>query len=270
MRISELYRLGRPVFSFEFFPPKTEAGFAALFDTIADLAPLGPDFVSVTCPLDARRKLPSSWWRGSSASSGSPRWRTSSACSTRATSCSRARPAPRAGGSGTRCAGGRSAARRRRAPRRATASTPTSSPRLRGAGCRLLARRRRDPETHPTRAPRRRDLAPCSRRRSPPESTSRSRSSSSTMPTTSPSSSARARAGIAVPIVPGIMPVISWPRSAAWPLSGARASRMTARERARARGGDDERARRGRRRVGDPRSAPSCSRAARRVSTSAR
>jgi len=48
MRISERYGPGRPVFSFEFFPPKTEKGFAALFRTIADLKLLNPDFVSVT------------------------------------------------------------------------------------------------------------------------------------------------------------------------------------------------------------------------------
>jgi methylenetetrahydrofolate reductase (NADPH) len=49
MRIPELYAGGRPVFSFEFFPPKTEAGYRSLFRTIADLAPLDPGFVSVTC-----------------------------------------------------------------------------------------------------------------------------------------------------------------------------------------------------------------------------
>ena len=48
MRIAERFATGRPVFSFEFFPPKTEAGFGALFETIRDLKPLVPDFVSVT------------------------------------------------------------------------------------------------------------------------------------------------------------------------------------------------------------------------------
>jgi methylenetetrahydrofolate reductase (NADPH) len=48
MRIRERYRLDRPVFSFEFFPPKTDRGFEALFATIADLKLLNPDFVSVT------------------------------------------------------------------------------------------------------------------------------------------------------------------------------------------------------------------------------
>jgi len=48
MRISERFATGSPVFSFEFFPPKSEAGFDALFATIRDLKPLDPDFVSVT------------------------------------------------------------------------------------------------------------------------------------------------------------------------------------------------------------------------------
>jgi len=48
MRIVDRFATGRPVFSFEFFPPKTEGGFGALFETIRDLKPLDPDFVSVT------------------------------------------------------------------------------------------------------------------------------------------------------------------------------------------------------------------------------
>jgi len=48
MRISERYGQGRPVFSFEFFPPKTDKGFRSLFATIRDLKLLNPDFVSVT------------------------------------------------------------------------------------------------------------------------------------------------------------------------------------------------------------------------------
>ena len=39
---------GEPVFSFEFFPPKTDEGERALWSAIADLAPLSPTFVSVT------------------------------------------------------------------------------------------------------------------------------------------------------------------------------------------------------------------------------
>ena len=49
MRIADAYRRGGPVLSFEFFPPKTPDGVAALYRTISqELAPLGPDFVSVT------------------------------------------------------------------------------------------------------------------------------------------------------------------------------------------------------------------------------
>ncbi len=48
--LSETSRLARqgPAVSFEFFPPKTEAGWAPLFRTIADFAELSPEFVSVT------------------------------------------------------------------------------------------------------------------------------------------------------------------------------------------------------------------------------
>jgi len=48
MKISELFATGRPRFSFEFFPPKTEAGAASLAHTICELKDLAPDFVSVT------------------------------------------------------------------------------------------------------------------------------------------------------------------------------------------------------------------------------
>jgi methylenetetrahydrofolate reductase (NADPH) len=48
VRVSELYARGRPVVSFEFFPPATAEGEAALMRTIEALAPLGPGFVSVT------------------------------------------------------------------------------------------------------------------------------------------------------------------------------------------------------------------------------
>jgi methylenetetrahydrofolate reductase (NADPH) len=49
MRIAELYARHRPVFSFEFFPPKTEAGYRSLYRTIGELKRLDPGFVSVTC-----------------------------------------------------------------------------------------------------------------------------------------------------------------------------------------------------------------------------
>jgi methylenetetrahydrofolate reductase (NADPH) len=48
MRIAERYASGRPAFSFEFFPPKTDKGYELLYRTIADLKRLDPDFVSVT------------------------------------------------------------------------------------------------------------------------------------------------------------------------------------------------------------------------------
>ncbi len=48
MRIADMYAQGEPVISFEFFPPKTDGGFRALFRTIEELKRLNPAFVSVT------------------------------------------------------------------------------------------------------------------------------------------------------------------------------------------------------------------------------
>jgi methylenetetrahydrofolate reductase (NADPH) len=48
MRIAELFTRDRPVFSFEFFPPRTDKGFASLYRTVEELKRLDPDFVSVT------------------------------------------------------------------------------------------------------------------------------------------------------------------------------------------------------------------------------
>jgi methylenetetrahydrofolate reductase (NADPH) len=49
MKISDLFaRGGRRLFSFEFFPPKTDAGRQSLERTIRELAELDPAFVSVT------------------------------------------------------------------------------------------------------------------------------------------------------------------------------------------------------------------------------
>ncbi len=48
MKITELYRKKNPVFSFEFFPPKTPESEEKLYETIAFLKPLAPSFVSVT------------------------------------------------------------------------------------------------------------------------------------------------------------------------------------------------------------------------------
>ena len=48
MKIRDRFGQERPLFSFEFFPPKDDRGVEALFDTVANLKPLGPAFVSVT------------------------------------------------------------------------------------------------------------------------------------------------------------------------------------------------------------------------------
>ena len=48
MRINQLLHEQRPVFSVEFFPPKTPEGLGQLFETVEALKPLEPDYVSVT------------------------------------------------------------------------------------------------------------------------------------------------------------------------------------------------------------------------------
>jgi methylenetetrahydrofolate reductase (NADPH) len=48
MRIAELFDRKEPVFSFEFFPPRTPAGEQALMRTVDNLRALKPSFVSVT------------------------------------------------------------------------------------------------------------------------------------------------------------------------------------------------------------------------------
>src|SRR5580704_246661 len=48
MRIDSVFASSLPTISFEFFPPKTEAGFTSLFKAIDDLHPLKPSYVSVT------------------------------------------------------------------------------------------------------------------------------------------------------------------------------------------------------------------------------
>jgi methylenetetrahydrofolate reductase (NADPH) len=48
MRISDKLASVRPFFSFEFFPPKDDAGSKQLFTTIETLVPLRPAFVSIT------------------------------------------------------------------------------------------------------------------------------------------------------------------------------------------------------------------------------
>jgi methylenetetrahydrofolate reductase (NADPH) len=46
----------RPTFSFEFFPPRDDAGEEQLWQTIQQLEPLGPDFVSVTYGANGSRR----------------------------------------------------------------------------------------------------------------------------------------------------------------------------------------------------------------------
>ena len=48
MKISEKLSRARPAFSFEFFPPKDEEGVDRLFETVRQLGPYEPAFVSVT------------------------------------------------------------------------------------------------------------------------------------------------------------------------------------------------------------------------------
>jgi methylenetetrahydrofolate reductase (NADPH) len=48
MKISSLFGHGKPVVSFEFFPPKTAEGVEVLYRTVEELRPCRPSFVSVT------------------------------------------------------------------------------------------------------------------------------------------------------------------------------------------------------------------------------
>jgi methylenetetrahydrofolate reductase (NADPH) len=48
MRLDRLFSEHKPTISFEFFPPKTDEGWNALFHTIEQLKPLDPSYVSVT------------------------------------------------------------------------------------------------------------------------------------------------------------------------------------------------------------------------------
>ncbi|HEY2140849.1 MAG TPA: methylenetetrahydrofolate reductase [NAD(P)H] [Solirubrobacteraceae bacterium] len=48
MRIDQILAAGGPVFSFEFFPPKTDQGERNLYAALAELRTLDPSFVSVT------------------------------------------------------------------------------------------------------------------------------------------------------------------------------------------------------------------------------
>jgi methylenetetrahydrofolate reductase (NADPH) len=48
MRIDDILSANEPVFSFEFFPPRTPDGVDSLFEAVEALKPLAPSFVSVT------------------------------------------------------------------------------------------------------------------------------------------------------------------------------------------------------------------------------
>ncbi|HEX9290238.1 MAG TPA: methylenetetrahydrofolate reductase [NAD(P)H] [Anaeromyxobacteraceae bacterium] len=52
MKVTDILRFarerGEPIFSFEFFPPKTDDGVRQMFEAVEALRPLGPAFVSVT------------------------------------------------------------------------------------------------------------------------------------------------------------------------------------------------------------------------------
>lgn len=48
MQVSTLFPQGKPTFSFEFFPPKSEKASDSLFRTIQELTPLSPAYVSIT------------------------------------------------------------------------------------------------------------------------------------------------------------------------------------------------------------------------------
>jgi methylenetetrahydrofolate reductase (NADPH) len=58
VQIKELFGRGSPVISFEFFPPRTPEGEAALLRTINALRPLAPAFVSVTRTGGKPREAP--------------------------------------------------------------------------------------------------------------------------------------------------------------------------------------------------------------------
>jgi methylenetetrahydrofolate reductase (NADPH) len=48
MRITEMLKGSRPVFSFEFFPPKTDGDMIQLFETLREAKKLDPGYISVT------------------------------------------------------------------------------------------------------------------------------------------------------------------------------------------------------------------------------
>lgn len=62
MKISALLQSGRPLFSFEFFPPKTPQGETSLFRTLHELKPLKPAFVSITYGAGGSQRSKTAEW----------------------------------------------------------------------------------------------------------------------------------------------------------------------------------------------------------------
>ncbi|RIH88145.1 5,10-methylenetetrahydrofolate reductase [Meiothermus luteus] len=62
MKISTLLKHNRPLFSFEFFPPKTPQGEASLFRTLHELKPLKPAFVSITYGAGGSERRKTTEW----------------------------------------------------------------------------------------------------------------------------------------------------------------------------------------------------------------
>ncbi len=62
MKISTLLQSAKPVISFEFFPPKTPQGEAALFRTLHELKPLKPAFVSITYGAGGSERSKTAQW----------------------------------------------------------------------------------------------------------------------------------------------------------------------------------------------------------------
>ena len=48
MKISDIFKKDKQVFSFEIFPPKRDAGVESIYSTLEELKDLKPDFISVT------------------------------------------------------------------------------------------------------------------------------------------------------------------------------------------------------------------------------
>ncbi len=48
MKITDILSRRKPIFSCEFFPPKTDETMAQLFETVGELKSLNPGYVSVT------------------------------------------------------------------------------------------------------------------------------------------------------------------------------------------------------------------------------